>query len=256
MRVSARNIIVYALALACVVPAAVAQTKPEEPAKPSETKPAAPSRGPEIVQTIFLANAVEQNDLIDIQTALRNAMPTLRVYGVQDQSALVVKGTAEEIVAAQKLITELDLPRKLYRLTYTIAEIDGGKRTSARQYVLLAVAGQKTEFKQGSRMPIEVGTYDVNKASQNIQMQYTEVGLNIGCLVTGSPENLHLKTKVEQSSLSEAKSVAGIQDPVIQQAVLDESAELTQGKPLVIGSLDLPGTSKHQEIEVTAELVR
>ena len=72
----------------------------------------------------------------------------------------------------------------------------------------------------------------------------------------GSPDALHLQTKIEQSSLAEEKSVASAQDPVVRQTVLDDSSVLSQGKPLVLGSLDLPGTTRSQEIEVAAELVR
>ena len=64
-----------------------------------------------------------------------------------------------------------------------------------------------------------------------------------------------MRSKIEQSSLSVEKTGTVAPDPVFQQTVLQGSSELTENKPLVLGSLDVPGTANHQEIEVLAELV-
>jgi type II secretory pathway component GspD/PulD (secretin) len=241
-----------ALALILLSPGAGAQTKPED-VQPSETKPAV-QPSPETVQTFFLTNASEQNDLNDIQNDLRNALPGANIFIDQAQDAITVRGTAEDLEAAQKLVADLDQPRKLYRLTYTITDIDGGKRGAPQKFTMLVVSGEKSLFKQGSRVPIVTGTTDGQ--TESTQVQYQDIGLNINAQVNGSPDALNLHTKIEQSSLAEEKPVTSAQDPVVRQTVLDESSELTQGKPLVLGSLDLPGTTRSQEIEVVAELVR
>jgi hypothetical protein len=87
-------------------------------------------------------------------------------------------------------------------------------------------------------------------------VQYQDIGLSINAQVGGSPDALDLHTKIEQSSLAEERAVASAQDPVVRQTVLDDASVLSQGKPLVLGSLDLPGTTRSQEIEVVAEVVR
>ncbi len=63
------------------------------------------------VQTFYLTNAWQQNDLNDIQTALRNVLPNARVYGVASQNAIVMRGTPDELLLAQKLINDLDKPQ-------------------------------------------------------------------------------------------------------------------------------------------------
>ncbi len=63
------------------------------------------------VQTFYLANAWQQNDLNDVQTALRNVLPNSKVYGVQSQNAIVMRGTPDELLLAQKIISDLDKPR-------------------------------------------------------------------------------------------------------------------------------------------------
>ncbi len=47
------------------------------------------------VQTFYLSNAWQQNDLNDVQTALRNVLTNIKVYGVASQNALVVRGTPD-----------------------------------------------------------------------------------------------------------------------------------------------------------------
>jgi hypothetical protein len=48
----------------------------------------------------------------------------------------------------------------------------------------------------------------------------------------------------------------GPQDPVVRQTVLEVTSALAPGKPLLLGALDFPGSTRHQEIEIVAELVR
>lgn len=47
--------------------------------------------------------------------------------------------------------------------------------------------------------------------------------------------------------MSDEKSGIGIQDPVVRQTVLEATSDLKPGKTLLLGSLDIPGTSRHQE---------
>jgi len=220
--------------------------------QPCEARPAPP---PETVQTIFVSNASEQNDLNDIATDVRNVLPRAHVFADQSRKAITLGATGEDLATAQKLIAELDVPRKAYRLTYTITDFESGKRTGSEHYVLLVVDGMKMVFKEGSRVPIVTGMPDKQTAAQSSQIQYMDIGLSIEATVTGSPENLVLFTKVEQSSFSGEKSATTPADPVIRSTILNGTSELSQNKPTVLGALDIPGTTRHQEIEVVAELV-
>ncbi len=63
------------------------------------------------VETFYLSNAWQQTDLNDVQTALRNVLPTAKVYGVASQNAIVMRGTPDELLLAQKLVNDLDKAR-------------------------------------------------------------------------------------------------------------------------------------------------
>ena len=62
----------------------------------------------EAVQTFYLTNVAQQNDFTDLQTALRNMFQTAKIYGVASQNAIIMRGTPDELLLAQKLIDDLD----------------------------------------------------------------------------------------------------------------------------------------------------
>jgi len=75
------------------------------------------------VQTFYLANAWQQNDLNDIQTALRNVLMQIKVYGLASQNALVVRGTPDELLLAQKIINDLDKARPEVVVDIAVLEV-------------------------------------------------------------------------------------------------------------------------------------
>ncbi len=238
-------LLAFTLALILLVPGVQAQSSDSNAA---ETKPIA-----ETYQSIYLTNITLQSEANEVVNDLRNMIPKAKIYLASSQDIISIHGTADDIALAKKIVVELDHARKVYRLTYTIAESDGGKRIGTQSYSLIAVSGEKTTLKQGTRVPIVTGTTDADKASS--QVQYVDVGLHIEANVDGHGEALRLRTKVEQSSLAAEKPGVG-QDPVLQQTMLDGEATLTPGKALLLGSLDMPGSTHTEQIEVVSELVR
>ena len=65
-----------------------------------------------------------------------------------------------------------------------------------------------------------------------------------------------LKSKVEESGLVEDRSIAGVQDPMVRQTILEGSTLLQPGKPVALGSLDIPGSTRHLDVEVLLEPMR
>lgn len=238
------------LTLTLFAPSAGAQAQPAD-AKAGESK-----AGSEAYQTLYLTNLTQQNDANDIQTDLRNMLPKAKLYYVPSQGAISIRATPEDILLAQKILSDLDRTKKIYRLTYTITETDGGKRISAQHFSLVVVSGGKTELKQGRKVPVSTGTTATGTSTQHSDVQYLDVGLNIEASLDAYLEGVRLRTKVEQSSVAEEKSGVGLQDPVVNQTMLEGTSTLVQGKPLVLGSFDVPGSTRHEEVEVVSELVR
>jgi len=244
-----------ALALILFAPGVGAQTQP------GEFKPAEAKSNADTYQTLYLKNITQQNDANDLVTDLRNMLPKAKLYLVPSQNAISMRGTPEDIQLAQKILSEVDRSKKTYRLTYTINETDGGKNIGSQHFTLLATPGQKTVVKQGQRVPVFVGTSDAKSYIQNVQVQYvgaqvqySDVGLAIEASVDETAEGLSLHSRVELSGLAEQSSPVGSQDPVIRQTVLEGASIVAEGKPLVLGSLDLPGGTRKQEVEVALDV--
>ena len=75
------------------------------------------------VQTFYLSNAWQQNDLNDVQTALRNVITNAKFFGVASQNAIVMRGTPDEIMLAQKIINDLDKARAEVVVDIAVMEV-------------------------------------------------------------------------------------------------------------------------------------
>ena len=235
----AHGIVGMALALMLSGPVAWAQGAAAD-AKP-DSRP---------IETFYLTD-------LGLTTVLRNLLdPSDKVYFVPGENAVFVQGSPEQIALARKLLSDLDRFKKTYRLTYTIAESDAGKRVGVQHFSMIVVTGQRTTLKQGSKVPVATGSYTAATSQTQTQMTYLDVGMNFDATLDEFANGVRLNSKVEQSSIAEEKSAAGAEDPIVRQTVLQGTSFLTQGKPLILGSLDVPGSTRHLDIEVVMELVK
>ncbi|HEX3969400.1 MAG TPA: secretin N-terminal domain-containing protein [Edaphobacter sp.] len=218
-------------------------------------KPAAVSQDPyghvdpRPLQSFHLANVSSQNDANEIVVAVRNLLdPNVKIYLVPSQNTIVMRGSNEQIALAQKMVDELDRPKKSYRLTYTITELDGGKRVGVQHFAMIVTSGQRTQVKQGSRVPI------ITESDKgDTQVQYIDIGLNFDSTLDQYASGAKLSTKVEQTSVAEEKSAVVPQDPVVRQTLLANTSFLLPGKPVVLGSVDVAGSMRHMDIDVMME---
>jgi type II secretory pathway component GspD/PulD (secretin) len=172
---------------------------------------------------------------------------------VPSQSAISIRGSAEDLALAQKVLDDLDRPRKAYRLTYTITETGSAQPDGSQHVTVIVTSGGSTDFKQGSKVPIVTGSFSQNGLPPHTDVQYQDVGLEIEATLNGYADGVHLRSKIEQSSVAEEKSGVGAQDPTFRQTTLDTTTPLVPGKSLTLGSLDIPGANRHLQVEVVAE---
>jgi type II secretory pathway component GspD/PulD (secretin) len=207
---------------------------------------------PSTYKTFYLTNLTREEDANEIQTDLRNMLPMAKLYYVPSQNALSMRASAEDIALAQKILADLDRAPKIYRLTYTITETDSGQPSVKQHVTLIATSGGKTDVKQGSKVPIVIGVYS---QTPHADVQYQDIGLEIEATANAYADGLRLRSRIAQSSVADEKSGIGSQDPVFRQTTLDATATLVPGKPLILGFLDIPGTNRHQQVEVVSETI-
>jgi hypothetical protein len=104
-------------------------------------------------------------------------------------------------------------------------------------------------------VPIVTGIYPQGEQPQHSDVQYQDVGLEIEATLNGYADGVHLRSKIAQSNVSDEKSGIGVEDPVFHETTLEGTATLVPGKPLILGSLDIPGTNRHQQVEVVSEAI-
>src|ERR1700753_3385060 len=178
--------ILLAMVLTSVARTAGAQTV--------DSKPARLNTDTQTYQTLYLTNST-QRDVNDIQTDLRNMLPNAKLYLVSTQNAISMRGTPEDIQLAKKIISDIDRTMKIYRITYAITEIDNGRRLGTQHVALVMVSGGKTDFKQGSKVPVVTGVINDGIPNPNSQVQYVDVGLNIEAFLEGHSDGLRLHSK-------------------------------------------------------------
>jgi hypothetical protein len=171
-------------------------------------------------------------------------------------SCCIVKVLAQADASTPKTSEiKSDTVQTTYRLTYTLTEMAGSKRLGTQHFSLTVNPGKDGRIRLGSKVPI--ATESSNPASlAPAQVQYVDVGLNISARIREIAAGVSLDSNVEQSGVSEEPSTVGRNDPVIRQAKLENTALLTPGKPVMLGSLDVPGSTRHLDIEVVLEVVR
>jgi type II secretory pathway component GspD/PulD (secretin) len=244
---------VLAMAVMAMGMSAPAQTptekdKSEKPAtRPADTRP---------LKTYYLKFAGHLNDGNEILTGMRLMLdPVVKLYFVPSQNAIMMRATEDQFVLAEQILHDIDRPRPTYRLTYTLTEWDAGKKIGVQHFSMIAADGQRTTMKEGSRLPIATGSVNEEHGTQT-QMTYLDIGMNFDATPQQLADGFSLKSKVEQSSVAPEISGVGPADPIVRQAVLEGTSTLTLGKPLVLGALDIPGSTRHLDVEVLAELVK
>jgi hypothetical protein len=147
-----------------------------------------------------------------------------------------------------------------YRLTYTLTVTDAGKKSGVQHFgmtispsVNAVPSSSRGTVKLGDKVPVVTGSYSSDgKSGVQTQFTYLDVGMNIAATITDDASGVQLNSKIEQSSV--APGPPGFpSDPIVRQIVLENTSMLVAGKPIVLGSLDVPDTMRHLDIEVVME---
>jgi general secretion pathway protein D len=80
------------------------------------------------IQTFYLTNVSQQNDANEIMIALRNLLdPSIKVYLVASQNAIVLRASPDELILAEKIINDLDRTRPEVVVDVAVLEVNRQK---------------------------------------------------------------------------------------------------------------------------------
>jgi hypothetical protein len=210
-----------------------------------------------------------------VKMSKRTGSMKMRLLSLALGSGLVLIGMCQTMSAQATKVENAasDSPKDsgpTYRITYTLTEIEGTKRVGAQRFSTTVTSSDRATVKVGSKVPILTGSYNpTSSGTQGTQTQFTylDVGVNIDVRLSPFANGVLLTTKVERLSVADMKDMANdgqpqsqpmenFHEPVIRQAQLQNTALLQLGKPVLLGSLDTPGSARHMDVEVLLELVK
>ncbi|MBZ5573382.1 MAG: type II and III secretion system protein [Acidobacteriia bacterium] len=80
-----------------------------------------------VIKTFYLANLSQPTELQDVVNTLRQILEIQRIQPLPTQSAIVVRGTPDQIALAQKLVNDLDRPKPEVIVDVAIMQINRSK---------------------------------------------------------------------------------------------------------------------------------
>lgn len=269
------------------------------------------------VQTFYLANASQQADANEVLTALRNLLDTnSKVTLIPSRNAIVVRSTPDQLLLAQKLISDVDGVRPEVTVDVAILQVNRDKMrklgivlpqsititpqtsqstssnsssssngssgaTTPNNFTLntlgnmnatnfgvslsggtlnalftdedtrilqnpriRATDGQKASLKIGSKIPIATGSYNAGVAtgvaSIGVQTQFTYVDVGVNIDITPMVHydgEVTLKAHMEVSSTHRNVTISGVEEPIIDQNVVEQVIQLKEGEPSLLAGL-------------------
>lgn len=137
-----------------------------------------------------------------------------------------------------------------YRADFLISELDDGKRINARHYSMVLNVGAWNQVKIGTKVPVSSGNFQGQAA-----FQYMDVGTSINCKLIESGNDLAIDVHADFSSLSGPEDQHS-PHPVVRQVTLSGNTVVVSGKPVIVGVVDDPSSTRQFQLEATVTKLR
>ncbi|HET8889780.1 MAG TPA: hypothetical protein VFQ41_12825 [Candidatus Angelobacter sp.] len=146
------------------------------------------------------------------------------------------------------------LTGNFFKLALVIYELDDGKRTNQRDYMMIGrTENLPSSIRVATRVPITTEEKGKDKA-----YTYIDAGLNIRCSMKEQVDRrLQFHCDIEMSSFVRPEQIASSGNnippaPVLRTTRTESWALLTLGKPAALTTVDDINSTKRMQIEVTA----
>jgi hypothetical protein len=140
--------------------------------------------------------------------------------------------------------------RNVYKLEFTVFELENGKRINERSYMLqLSDDRRGTSTRVGTRVPITVGPEK--------GIQYMDVGLKIDANFQSADDAaITLLINFETSGFAVPEQSTQSGTPVLRNVSEQTAAKAAYGKPTLVSSIDDVNSKRRLQLELTATRVK
>lgn len=101
----------------------------------------------QVTRIFYLQNVTSPQELQEVMSGMRTVVDVRKVFPINSQSAIAVRGSADQISLAEKVLLDLDKPKPEVLVDVIVMEAN---RTKARDIALTPVSGGKN----GISLPI------------------------------------------------------------------------------------------------------
>jgi hypothetical protein len=148
-------------------------------------------------------------------------------------------------------------PTHVYKLNYVLTELEGGKKTDAKDYTVLLDSGRTGRLRVGTRIPVAIGAGEAKS-------QYMDLGVVIEATTQSATDtSLGLRTRVEVSSIAmptaesgKATTISAPTQPIIRNFTGESEATVPFNKPTTLFTLDEPNSKRSFQVQLTATEIR
>ncbi len=160
---------------------------------------------------------------------------------------LILIFAAASLMAQEK--TAPPATHAVYRLEYTISEVEGSKKQS-HSYSILVMDGRDGRLRVGSKIPIPFG-----KEGQT-QIQFMDVGVRIDATPrTADPGTVQLNTTFEVTAVATGGPGSSL-PPVLRNLNNSLGVLVPLDKPVLLTSQDEPGSQTAFQVQVLVRAVK
>ena len=141
----------------------------------------------------------------------------------------------------------------VYRLEYTVIEMEGSKKTSSKTYVMIVRDDKHARMRVGNRLPVQT-----SGSSSSMQYQYFDLGVNIDATpnwVDASSIRLNTTYEISAVTTSDKAAIGGL-PPVVRSFNDSLDTIVPLDKAVTLTSQDEPGSNTTFQVQVLAKLVK
>jgi general secretion pathway protein D len=179
-----------------------------------------------VTKTFYLQNVQDQQQLQEVVNAVRTITDLTKVYQFRDQNALVVRGEADKVELAEKLIRDLDKPKS--EVVVDVMVIEASSVFSKQITAAIASTGLNVPFNFSPRQSIQVQ----NSTTTNSTSTNNSSTSNVNSSTTASGTTGTFIPLNQLGHLSSADFATTLPGALLQAAMSDAKTKVLQAPEL------------------------